>query len=109
MALVAVPVVLHLLMRRKPVPHAFPALRFLQLRARESRRRLRLQHLLLLLVRIAALCLLVLALSRPVLRGAGWLADREGPVAVACVIDTAPRMLLRQGNRTRLDQVRELA
>jgi len=109
MALVAVPVVLHLLMRRKPVPHAFPALRFLQLRARESRRRLRLQHLLLLLVRIAALCLLVLALSRPVLRGAGWLADREGPVAVACVIDTAPRMQLRQGNRTRLDQVRELA
>ncbi len=109
MALVAVPVVLHLLMRRKPVPHAFPALRFLQLRARESRRRLRLQHLLLLLVRIAALCLLVLALSRPVLRGAGWLADREGPVAVACVVDTAPRMLLRQGNRTRLDQVRELA
>lgn len=109
MALVAVPVVLHLLMRRKPVPHAFPALRFLQLRARESRRRLRLQHLLLLLVRIAALCLLVLALARPVLRGAGWLADREGPVAVACVIDTAPRMQLRQGNRTRLDQVRELA
>ena len=109
MALVAVPVVLHLLMRRKPVPHAFPALRFLQLRAQESRRRLRLQHLLLLLVRIAALCLLVLALSRPVLRGAGWLADREGTVAVACVIDTAPRMQLRQGNRTRLDQVRELA
>ena len=109
MAVVAVPVVLHLLMRRKPVPHAFPALRFLQLRARESRRRLRLQHLLLLLVRIAAVCLLVLALARPVLRGAGWLADREGPVAVACVVDTAPRMLLRQGNRTRLDEVRDLA
>ncbi len=109
MALVAVPVVLHLLMRRKPVPHAFPALRFLQLRGQESRRRLRLRHLLLLLVRIAALCLLVLAVSRPILRGAGWLADREGPVAVACVVDTAPRMLLRQGNRTRLDEVRSLA
>ena len=33
MAVVAIPVLLHLLMRRKPVPHRFPALRFLQARS----------------------------------------------------------------------------
>jgi len=108
-ALVAVPVILHLMMRRKPVKHAFPALRFLRERAVANRRRLRLNHLLLLLLRMAAIALIALALARPTLRGAGWLADAEGPVAAVFVFDTAPRMLLREGNRTRLAQAAEMA
>jgi hypothetical protein len=108
-ALVAVPLVLHLVMRRKPVPHAFPALRFLKERAVANRRRLQLSHLLLLLLRMAALALLALALARPVLRGAAWLADGESPVAAAFVFDTAPRMMLREGNRTRLEQAAAMA
>jgi hypothetical protein len=108
-ALVAAPILLHLLMRRKPIPHRFPALRFLQERALRNRRRLRLSHLLLLLLRIAAILLVALALARPVLRGAGWLPDAEGPVAAAFVFDTAPRMALREGNRTRLARAAEMA
>jgi len=108
-ALVAVPIALHLIMRRKPVPHAFPALRFLQQRALANRRRLQVSHLLLLLLRVAALALLALAFARPVLRGAAWLADGEAPVAAAFVFDTAPRMLLREGNRTRLEQAAAMA
>jgi hypothetical protein len=108
-ALVAVPLVLHLIMRRKPVKREFPALRFLRQRAVANRRRLRLNHLFLLLLRMAALTLLALALARPVLRGAGWLADGEGPVAAAFVFDTAPRMLMREGNRTRLEQAVAMA
>ena len=104
-ALVAVPLVLHLIMRRKPVPHYFPALRFLREKAVANRRRLRLSHIFLLLLRMAALALLALALARPVLRGAGWLADGEGPVAAAFVFDSAPRMALREANQTRLDQI----
>jgi len=108
-ALVAVPIVLHLVMRRRPVPHEFPALRFLRERAVANRRRLRLSHLLLLLLRMAAIILLAAALARPVLRGAGWMADGEGPVAAAFVFDTAPRMMLREANRTRLEQAATLA
>jgi hypothetical protein len=108
-ALVAVPLILHLAMRRRPVPHVFPALRLLQQRAVSNRRRLRLRHLLLLAVRVAALMLLALALARPVLKGAGWLADTEAPVAAAFVFDTAPRMGLREANRTRLEQATALA
>jgi hypothetical protein len=108
-ALVAVPILLHLVMRRKPVPHPFPALRFLQQRAVANRRRLQFSHLLLLLLRMAALALLALAFARPVLRGATWLADREAPVAAAFVFDTAPRMLLRESNRTRLEQAAAMA
>jgi nitroreductase len=108
-AAVAVPVVLHLMMRRKPVPHDFPALRFLQERAVANRRRLQLNHLLLLLLRMAAVALVALALARPVLRGAGWLADSEAPVAAAFVFDTAPRMMLREGNETRLARATAMA
>ncbi|MFM8890945.1 MAG: BatA domain-containing protein, partial [Planctomycetia bacterium] len=108
-ALVLVPLVLHMMMRRKPVKLDFPALRFLRQRAVANRRRLRLQHLLLLLLRMAAVALLAVALSRPVLRGAGWLADSEAPVAAAFIFDTAPRMLLREGNRTRLEQAAAMA
>lgn len=108
-ALVAAPIILHMVMRRTPVPHAFPALRFLKERAIANRRRLQLSHLLLLLLRMAALVLLALALARPVLRGAGWLPNAEGPVAAALVFDTAPRMMLREGNKTRLEQAAEMA
>ncbi|MFM8413446.1 MAG: BatA domain-containing protein [Planctomycetota bacterium] len=108
-ALVVAPIILHMVMRRTPVPHTFPALRFLKERAIANRRRLQLSHLLLLLVRMAAILLLALSLARPVLRGAGWLPDAEGPVAAALVFDTAPRMMLRAGNRTRLEQAVTLA
>jgi len=108
-ALAVAPVILHLIMRRKPVPYAFPALRFLQQRAIANRRRLRVQHLLLLLLRIAAVVLLALALARPVLRGAGWIPEAEGPVAAAFVFDTAPRMGLREGNQTRLERAAAMA
>jgi hypothetical protein len=108
-ALVVVPIVLHLMMRRKPVKREFPALRFLRARSVANRRRLRLNHLLLLLARVAALALLALALARPVVRGAGWLADAEEPVAAVFVFDTAPRMDLREANRTRLEQAAAMA
>lgn len=108
-ALVAVPIVLHLVMRRTPVPHDFPALRFLQEKRIANRRRLRLNHLFLLLLRMAAIVLLALALARPTLRAAGWLGEAEGPVAVALVFDTTPRMLLRKANRTRLDDAAAIA
>ena len=54
----AAPVVLHLVMRQQPQHLEFPALRFVQLRENANRRRLKLRHLLLLLLRIAAICLL---------------------------------------------------
>ena len=107
--LVAVPLVLHLLMRQRPVPRELPALRFLRVRAVANRRRLRLRHLLLLALRMGALVLLAIALARPTLRGVGWLGEGEGPVAAALVFDTAPRMLLREGNRTRLEQAQQMA
>jgi len=108
-ALVVVPVVLHMIMRRKPTRREFPAIRFLRELERSNRRRLRVSNLLLLLMRMAAIICLAFAMARPTLRGAGWLADQEGPVAVAFVFDTSPRMLLRKANRTRIEEATTLA
>ncbi len=59
----AAPVILHLVMRRKPKHFVFPALRFVQQRRETNRRQLRLRHWLLLLLRCLAVLLAVVALA----------------------------------------------
>jgi len=107
-ALVALPIVLHLIMRQRPKRFEFPALRFVQQRHETNQRRLRLRHLLLLLLRVAAIALLACALARPSVKFSGMLGSREAPVAAALVFDAAPRMDYRQNNRTRLEAAQEL-
>jgi hypothetical protein len=109
MAAVAVPIVLHLVMRQQPKLFEFPALRLVRQRKESNRRRMRLRHLLLLLLRAAAICLLALALARPSMQASGMLGDAEAPVAAALVFDTSPRLDYKLANKTRLDEARETA
>ncbi|HEX7450583.1 MAG TPA: BatA domain-containing protein [Pirellulales bacterium] len=103
----AAPIVLHLVMRQQPVHLEFPALRFVQVRENANRRKLNLRHLLLLLLRIAALCLLAFALARPSIKASGLIGDQEAPVAAALVFDTSPRMDYQSENQTRLQAAQE--
>ena len=107
-ALVALPILLHLLMRRRPRHIEFPAIRFVQRRHDTNRRQLRLRHWLLLALRAAVIAILALALARPTVKLSGTsLGSQEAPAAAALVFDTAARMGYRQENRTRLDVARE--
>lgn len=108
-ALVALPIVLHLLMRPKPKHLLFPALRFVKQRHDVNRRTMRVRNWLLLLLRAAAIFLLAIALARPSIQTAASIGSREGPIAAAFVCDTLPRMEYRNENQTRLDVARELA
>jgi hypothetical protein len=108
-ALVVVPIVLHLIMRRQPKHLLFPAMRFIQLREEANRRQLRLRHLLLLLLRCAAIVLLALALARPSLKSAGIIGDQEAPIAAALVFDNSVRMDYQNENKTRLVAAQEIA
>lgn len=72
LALVAAPVIVHLLMRQKPKKLVFPALRLLQQRRKQNSRRLRLRHIWLLLLRMLAIGLLVIAITRPTLPAANF-------------------------------------
>ncbi len=107
-ALVALPIVLHLIMRRRPKLLEFPALRFIEKRHDANRRRLRLRHLLLLLLRAGAIALLAFALARPSVKLASAVGSQEAPVAAALVFDAAPRMGYRHENHTRLESARDL-
>lgn len=108
-ALIALPIALHLIMRRQPRLVEFPALRFVQKRRLSNQHKLKLRHLLLLALRCAVIALLAFALSRPVLKGSGLLGNKTGVISAALVFDTSPRMEYQHQNKTRLQEAQELA
>ncbi len=67
LAAAAIPALLHLLERRVPPEAEFPPLRYLTEAERQSARRLKLRHLLLLVLRTTLLAVVVLAAARPLL------------------------------------------
>lgn len=78
LASLALPVLFHLTRQERGKPLAFPSLMFLERIPFRKKSRLRLRHLALLLVRLAALALIVFAFARPFVRG-GPLATVGGP------------------------------
>ena len=65
MAGLAIPVLLHLTQREKKQIIRFPSLMFVRRIPYQSVRRRKIQHWLLLLVRVAALALIIFAFARP--------------------------------------------
>ena len=86
LALAAVPVVLHFLLKPKPKRLVFPALRLLKERRRQNDRRMRLRHLWLLLLRMLLLAVLVLAVARPSLPPANYSPTTAEWVTLAAVV-----------------------
>lgn len=100
--LIAVPIILHLVMRRQPQQFLFPALRFVKQRRDANRRRLNLRHLLLLAMRCLLIAGIAFALARPTLRGTGLRGKEGAPLAVALVFDNSLRMQYVERNESRL-------
>lgn len=76
--LVAIPILLHMLMKARPKKLVFPALQLIASRRRTNSRRMRLRHIWLLLLRCLVLAMLAVALSRPSLPPANYgLSGRE--------------------------------
>lgn len=109
--LVGLPVLLHLIMRQKPRPLQFPAFRFLRQRHVINRRKIRLQHLLLLLLRMAVIAGLCLALARPRVAAdrVASLFNNERPVAAVLIFDTSASMEYSAAGRTLLEEARQRA
>jgi hypothetical protein len=70
--LAGLPVLLHLMMRAKPKRIEFPALRLLLTRQTANSRRMRVRHLLLLILRALLIAVAVMALVRPSLPAAHY-------------------------------------
>ncbi len=84
----AIPVLLHLLARREPPTVAFPAVRYLIATTQEHLRRLKLQNLLLLLVRTVLIAALVLAAAGPTIARSGL--SSHAPGALVLIVDNSP-------------------
>lgn len=67
LAAAAVPLIIHLLNRRRHRPLQWAAMRFVLAAYRRTRRRVQLENLLLLLLRMAAVAALAMAIARPFL------------------------------------------
>jgi hypothetical protein len=108
-ALVAIPVALHLVMRQQPRELTFPALRFVKQRRESNRRKMKLRHLLLLALRCLLIAGLAVALARPTFQGTGLRGKEGAPLAVNLVLDNSLRMEYVHSNESRLAKAKTTA
>ncbi len=88
LACIAVPILIHILMRKRRRPVMWGAMKFLLEAYRQQRRRLRLEQMLLLAARCLLVALLALAVGKPVLSAAG-VPGQRGPRTLFLLIDNS--------------------
>ena len=104
----SLPLVVHLLFRRRARPLAFPAIDFILRARRQTERRLRLKRILLFAARTLVLAAIALAIARPKLESPAAAAEApRGPSAVAIVLDASGSMSYRLGGRTLFERAKE--
>jgi hypothetical protein len=83
LACVALPILIHILLRRKRKPVAWGAMRFLQIAYQRQRRKTNLEQILLLASRCLLVALLALAVGKPIL---GALAGAGAGTPLTCYV-----------------------
>lgn len=102
-----IPLIIHLLNRRKIKEIRFSTIHFLKQMSRKEMRRLRIRQILLLIIRTLIILLLVLAFARPTLRsGAGLLAGRTASEVVV-IIDNSLSLNSLELTGSLLEKVRQ--
>lgn len=100
---VGIPILIHLLLRRRRKPVMWGAMRFLLEAYRQQRRRLRLEQFLLLAARCLVILLAAMAIARPLLGGAGALGAGTART-VYLLLDNSVAAGLREGDAIALDR-----
>ena len=111
MSLAAIPIIIHLLFRRRFRRVDWAPMHYLKLSIQRNRRRVQIEQLLLLLLRTLLILLLFFFLARPVIQAAGlgkWLSGR-GRTSQILLIDDSLSMGYRQGGRSAFDRAKELS
>lgn len=103
---VSVPIVIHLLNKRRVERVWWGAMRFIRAAVERNERRLRLEDLLLLVLRCLVVALLALTLARPALTGGGGGLGRARVSAVV-MVDVSASMGATDGVRSRMELARE--
>lgn len=103
LAALGLPVLIHLLGRKRQRTMKVATLRFLMAAKVKASARIKLKNLLLLLARMAALAALVLLFAGPVARGERAETARN----TVLVVDTSPSMAAARGGVTRLQEAKK--
>jgi hypothetical protein len=110
LALGFLPILIHLIRRRKVRVVEWAAWDFLLQSKRRNRRRLRLEQLLLLLLRITIVCLAVLAFTRPLMRSLGLpMVSDNARVHALIVVDNSLSMAHKREGVTEFDRAKRVA
>ncbi|MHC4547277.1 MAG: BatA domain-containing protein [Planctomycetota bacterium] len=109
LALVSVPILIHLFFRRRHRVVRWAAMDFLLAALRKQKRRIEVENLILLLLRCTAILLLGIAVARPAVQAAGLNPFGAGARAVVLVLDTSTSMGALYTARTALERAKERA
>ena len=105
----AVPIAIHLWRRQNPRVQLWAPMQFLREVVNRHARRVRLESLLVLLVRCLLLALLAIAVARPFVTGSSSVGDSTPHRHRVLLIDGSLSMSTRVGDATRMDRARQLA
>lgn len=103
-----IPVLIHLLYRRRYRPTPWAAMQFLIEAARKNSQFLQIQQLILLLIRVLVLVLVVLALAQPFLSSLVTTASRAPNKLRVVLVDTSFSMGLRSEDGTCLERAKKI-
>ncbi len=99
LGLVGIPLLIHLIRRRKQKIVRWAAMEFLRQSQKKQRRRLRIEELILLSLRMLIVAIAVLAFARPVLRALGIpLLSQNARIYAVIVLDNSYSMDFRDPN-----------
>ena len=105
----AIPIIIHLLNRQRYQKVRWAAMEFLLEALKKTRRRLQIENLLLLLIRVMVLFLLTLALSRCYFRESPLVALGTVDTHAIIALDNSYSMDYKTGNKTCFEQGRKIA
>jgi len=111
LALASLPIIIHLLNRRRFKMLEWAAMDFLLKAAVRNRKRVRLENLLLLLLRTLVVILLIMAVARPFTQAEDALASlfgSEGQTERIVLLDDSHSMKAGQGNRAAFEVAKQL-
>ncbi|HKD37203.1 MAG TPA: BatA domain-containing protein [Pirellulales bacterium] len=86
LVLASVPIIIHILNRRRFLIIDWPPMKYLKLTLKRNRRRIRIEQMILLAIRTLAVILLILAVARPVIPQNGWASLFPGSARTSHVI-----------------------
>jgi hypothetical protein len=109
LAAVSVPIIIHLLNRRKFQKVVWAAMRFIQTSVEKNQKRMRIEDMILLALRCLLLALLALALARPAFKDSGADFLGQSKVTAVLILDNSASMGMSDGTATRFEKAKKAA